>query len=236
MKKLSNRLSAIAELARGFERVADVGTDHGYIPVWLLETGSARHVIASDINVGPLERARLTAAENGITDGIEFAVSDGMAHLEKGAVDAVIIAGMGGETIVKILSAAREALSGVKTLILQPMTKTEELTAWLFANGYRVSDARLAEDDGELYLILCAMAGEAQKPSPAALYAPEKLLENRDALLGRYLDALLARLKYAAEGMKSARELRDPERLSQLEGAISGLMKMKGEYEDGNGK
>ncbi len=229
MKKLSNRLATIAFLAENYERVADVGTDHGYIPVRLLQTGKVKLVVASDINSGPLEHAKQTAAENGITEGIEFAVSDGISHLQKGDVDAIIIAGMGGETIVKILSGSDWVSDGAQKLILQPMTKIEELISWLCKNGFYISDAILAEDDGDLYLIVCAEAGHAPEPSAAGLYAPAKLLINKDPLLDRYLDMLISKLSRAAKGMKSAKEPQSPERLKHIESAIDGLKAMKGE-------
>ena len=235
-KKLSNRLSAIAEFAENFERVADVGTDHGYIPVKLLQSGRVKLVIASDINSGPLEHAKLTAAEQDIKSGIEFFISNGISHLDKDSVDAIIIAGMGGETISEILSNSDWISGGAIKLILQPMTKTQLLISWVYCNGLYISDARLAEDDGEIYLIMYVEAGIASAPSDADLYAPRKLLENADPLLDRYLDMLISRLTYAKNGMKNAKELKSPERLRHLEAAVMGLEAMKGEVEVANSK
>lgn len=229
MKKLSNRLSAIADFAEKYERVADVGTDHGYIPVRLLQSGGVKKVIASDINTGPLEHAKQTAAENGISEGIEFFVSDGISHLKKGSIDALIIAGMGGETIVSILSQSDWVSDGAQKLILQPMTKTDELISWLWGNGFYISEALLAEDEGEVYLIICAEAGVSPKPSAAELYAPAKLLLNKAPLLNKYLDTLIGRFSFAVDGMKSARELKSPERLQHIESALQGFKAMKGE-------
>jgi tRNA (adenine22-N1)-methyltransferase len=231
--KLTNRLAAIAAYAVNFERVADIGTDHCYVPVWLLRSGKVKQVYASDINKGPLQRARETAEEYGIKTGLELVLSDGMSHLNPDSVDAIIVAGMGGETIAGILSASDWIGEGRHALILQPMTKTEELIRWLHLNGLRARDAALAEDEGEIYLIILAGPGEP-KPSVCELYVPEVLAEKRDPLLGKYLDRQIRRITSAVEGLKSSRAPNKDVRLTQLEPVLEGLIKMRGEVEYAN--
>jgi len=226
--KLTNRLAAIAAYAVSYKRVADVGTDHCYLPVWLLQSGKVKSVIASDINEGPLKRAKETAGQYGINKGLELVLSDGISHLDCNSIDAIIVAGMGGETITDILSGSNWVSDGKHALILQPMTKTEELTHWLSQNGMRVSDATLAEDDGEIYLILFAESGE-YRPSAYELYAPRILLEKYDPLLREYLDRLIRRLSLAVDGLKSSKTLRDTGRLLHLELVLNGLLDMRGE-------
>ena len=197
--------------------------------------GKAKCVIASDINKGPLNRARVTAEEYGIRDGLELVLSNGISHLKPDSVDAIIIAGMGGETIAGILSDAGWITEGKQALILQPMTKTDELIRWLSLNGMRVIDATLAEDDGEIYLILVAGRGE-YRPSACELYVPSVLLEKRDPLLKEYLDRLIRRMSYAIEGLKVSRTSEGSERLAHLEAVLEGLIKMRGEAERANCK
>ena len=104
--RLSNRLQAVASWIAPCGTVADVGTDHGYLPVWLLQTHTAQRVIASDIHAGPLDRARRSAAEYSLENAIRFELCDGLQFAGADAADTVVIAGMGGETIITVLDAA----------------------------------------------------------------------------------------------------------------------------------
>jgi tRNA (adenine22-N1)-methyltransferase len=195
-----------------------------------LRSGRVRHVIASDIKRGPLNRARETAEEYGINTGLELVLADGISHLKPQSVDAIIIAGMGGETIARILAEASWITEGKNTLILQPMTKTEELIRWLSINDMSVSDATLAEDEGEIYLILLVEPGKA-RPSACELYVPRVLVEQQDPLLKEYLNRLIRRITFAVEGIKSSKDPGKNDRLKHLETALKGLMNMRGEIE-----
>lgn len=151
--RLSNRLQAVASWIAPCGTVADVGTDHGYLPVWLLQTHTAQRVIASDIHAGPLDRARRSAAAYSLENAIRFELCDGLQFAGADAADTVVIAGMGGETIITILDAAPWTRQG-RRLVLQPQSKIRELTDWLQDNGYMLADAQLCLDAGKLYLIL----------------------------------------------------------------------------------
>ena len=198
-----------------------------------MRSGKVRQVIASDVKKGPLERARRTAEEYGISTGLELVLADGLSHLEPHSVDAIIIAGMGGETIAEILAAAGWVSEGNHTLILQPMSKTEELIRWLALNGMRVSDARLTEDDGEIYLVLLVELGKSE-PRACELYVPRVLVEKKDPLLKEYLDRLIRRMTYAVDGIKSSKAPANNDRLKHLELVLEGLNDMRGEIERAN--
>ena len=136
---LQHRLRLLAEMTPPGGRLADIGTDHGYLPVWLLQEGRIPSAIASDVGAEPLEHARRTAEEYG-TQGLDFRLCDGLSGIEPEETDTVVIAGMGGETIRDILRAAPWAADGHHTLLLQPMTKVELLRGWLRENGYRCTE------------------------------------------------------------------------------------------------
>jgi len=159
--ELQPRLQALADWVRPGARLADIGTDHGYLPVWLRLHGVVEYAIASDLRPLPLEHARRSAAEFG-AEGIDFRLCDGLADLSPEETDTVVIAGMGGETITAILSAAPWALDGKHTLLLQPMSRAEHLRAWLPENGGKVLRERLVEDKGNLYPILEVTGGEEE--------------------------------------------------------------------------
>ena len=153
MIKLSNRLKAIAEYIEAGATVADIGTDHGFLPVYLAQTGLARGIIASDISAGSLESALLTAGRYGVTEKIKFLVTPGLDGISLTDADTIVIAGMGGENILSILANAPwTGCSGVK-LILQPQSKIDVLFKFLYDNGYKVRETRSVKDKGRYYTV-----------------------------------------------------------------------------------
>ena len=139
------RLQAIAGLVpRGSRCLADIGTDHGYIPAALLRIKKIDQAIAVDISEGPLARARRTAERYGLEERVDFRLGDGLSVLAPGDADVIVIAGMGGDTIVDILSAAPWSLYG-PLLLLQPMSRAELLRKWLWKRGARLCSEQLVQ-------------------------------------------------------------------------------------------
>lgn len=196
--RLQPRLACIASLVPHGARIADVGTDHGYIPVHLLARGVIDFAIASDIGREPLDHARRTAAEYGI-DGIDFRLCAGLEAIAPEECDTILLAGMGGETIMGILEAAPWTRDGAHTLLLQPQTKLELLRRWLCETGYRITREKLVRDKGKLYTVMTVTAGAPFEPDTLSLYAG--LAPERDALYGEYLAHQSARLRRRAEGL-----------------------------------
>ena len=161
---------AAAEFVRPQAVVADIGTDHAYLPVFLVKNGIAARAVASDINEGPVLRAKKNVTEAKLSDKIEVLRRDGLEGYENSGVTDIIICGMGGELIVQIIGEAKfTAKEGVR-LILQPMTKAAELRRFLVSSGYSIIGEKLAEDDGKIYQIICAeYSGTAQLYTEAEL-------------------------------------------------------------------
>ncbi len=197
--KLQPRLMHIASLVPAGSVLADVGTDHGYIPVYLRQMGIIDRAIASDIGREPLDHARRTAEEYAVT-GIDFRLCAGLEGIAPEECDTVIIAGMGGETIMEILSAAPWTRDGAHTLLLQPQTKIEELRRRLCEHGYAIVRETLVEDKGKLYVVMTVTAGEAFTPDALALYGGLALCG--DALYNTYLARQIARLRRRADGLR----------------------------------
>ena len=226
--KLSKRLKAIAEYVPVGANVADIGTDHGYIPVWLAQNGIANSLAAADINRGPLDHARETAEKYQVSDKIRFALCSGLEFEGSDAYDTVIIAGMGGELIASILEAAPWTAEKQTTLILQPNSFIPHLMQWLVDHGFYVANASLVKDAGKLYQILVAHPGEGEQvPSEAHRLVNKLYFENKDPLLEEYLDTLLKRYMAAEKGMCSGKS--DEEALERTRGLISALQEMKKE-------
>ncbi len=156
MINLDKRLSAVAALVRPGSRLADIGTDHAYLPVHLVQAGVCPTAIASDIGAGPLEAARHTVTENELTSKIALRLGNGLATVSADEVEDIAIAGMGGETIAAILEAAPWVKDARLRLILQPMTRAEDLRRWLLQNGFSVLEEHLIIDGRHLYPVLAA--------------------------------------------------------------------------------
>ena len=156
MITLDKRLSAVAALVRSGSRLADIGTDHAYLPVHLVQAGVCPSAIASDIGEGPLDAAHRTVTENGLTSEIALRLGNGLATVSAGEVEDIAIAGMGGETIVAILEAAPWVQNEGVRLILQPMTRAEDLRRWLLTHGFSVLEEHLIIDGRHLYPVLAA--------------------------------------------------------------------------------
>ena len=154
MITLDKRLSAVAALVRQGSRLADIGTDHAYLPVYLVQSGVCPSAIASDIGAGPLEAAHRTVTENGLTREIALRLGDGLSTVSADEVEDIAIAGMGGETIAAILEAAPWVQNEGVRLILQPMTRAEDLRRWLLSRGFSVLEEHLIRDKHHLYPVL----------------------------------------------------------------------------------
>ncbi len=230
--KLSKRLKAAAEYIEQGAAVADIGTDHGYIPVYLAQNNLAERIIATDIREGPLLRAQASAGEYGVSSRVEFFLTDGLDGLQEQWLDTVVLAGMGGETIAGILERAPWTRTDKVHLVLQPQSKLGVLSNWLDNNGYAIFDETLVEDDGRIYAVLLAGAGKSRAPlSCAEIYADRILMEKRDPLLPRYLDFLIEKTGKTIEGLEQARRGVRIDELMHHKLALKGFLRMKEETE-----
>ena len=217
-------------MAKKIERgsiAADVGTDHGYIPVWLIKNGICPRVIASDIRSGPLQTAVKTAKNAGVDDVIDFRLCSGLDKYACDEFDTAVIAGMGGETIINILEAA--PWTREKKLIIQPQSKLPELRLWLFENGYKIADAELVYDTGRLYLVWVVVGGREESTFFTDVI-DYQLVEKRDPLLRVYIDSLIKREHKILNGMEKGVKVCD-EDVASKKLLIEKLKKIKEETE-----
>lgn len=232
--ELSPRLGAIAGLVPdGCGCLADIGTDHGYVPVSLLLEGRIRRAVAADIGPLPLDHARRTAEQYGVTEQLDFRLGDGLSVLEPGEAEVIVIAGMGGDAIAEILAAAPWSRAG-PLLLLQPMSKAETLRPFLPENGYAVLGERLVQDKGVLYPILTVRGGEMPPVSDAQAWGGVRL--EGDPLRGLYIADRLLRLRRAAAGLAKARDPGMAGKRERLLGVIAQLEAWKEAEDDANGR
>lgn len=196
---LQPRLHLLARLVPEGCRLTDVGTDHGYLPVALLQQGRITAAIASDIGAEPLEHARRTAMQYGV-DGMDFRLCAGLSGVAPEEADVIVIAGMGGETIISILQDAPWTADGRHRLLLQPMTKATALRHWLAGNGYTFTDEHLVEDKGRIYPILCVKGGVFRPLTEAEALCGVLLAD--DPLYAAYLTEHITKLRRSAEGLR----------------------------------
>ncbi|MCD7769368.1 MAG: tRNA (adenine(22)-N(1))-methyltransferase TrmK, partial [Oscillospiraceae bacterium] len=200
------RLEAVAQAVPPGACVIDVGTDHARLPVWLVQSGRAGRVIAADLRPGPLEGAAALINKTSTADRITLRLTNGLSGLGPRDGDTIVIAGMGGETMISILSAAPWTRQGT-LLILEPQSKQAELRKFLIENGYSVTSERLVKDAGRLYPILTVRGGAAPEYSLAELHTGLYEQISDDPLFGEYLSGLADRMAHAAPYDSTAAEI-----------------------------
>ena len=188
--KLTDRLLKIADLVTKGKKIADIGTDHGYIPVYLLNKGHVDFAILADVNKGPLENARSEVRHNNLNDKVDLRLGSGIEVLNENEVDEVIIAGMGGILISELLEAKKSVAHNLDKLILQPMQAQDELRKYLLNNGYEILDEVLVKEDFRIYEIIVAKyTGKNTNVEDEIYYeVGNKLIENKDPLLNELVD------------------------------------------------
>ena len=186
--QISRRLKAVAAMVGPGLVLADVGCDHGYIPIYLIQKGQIPRAIAMDINQGPLLRAREHIREWGLEAYIETRLSDGLKALEPGEAQCLVIAGMGGPLMERILTQGAPVLKDMKELILQPQSEIGHFRQFLAENGYRIIEEDMVEEEKKYYPMMKAVQGSMHNTKKAEYLYGKKLLEKRHPVLREFLE------------------------------------------------
>ena len=206
---LSPRLLKIAELVPPCRVFLDVGTDHAYLPVYLLKKGICKRAIASDLKKGPLDRAARTAESFGVSHLTELRLGSGFETVASKEADAAAVAGMGGILIAELLKASEDTVRQLKTLILQPMTAVYELRKFLNENNYTVKSEFLVKEDEKLYHILSVTGEIPEKQTDAELYMGKELLRDNNALCREYIRRQIRKLNRQISGLEKSKSPAD---------------------------
>lgn len=193
--KLTPRLKAVADFVEKGSHIADVGSDHGYLSVYLKENDLADKVIASDINQGPVNNALSTVKQCGFADDISVRLGGGLTPYEIGEVNTCAIAGMGGLLIRDILVESRELVDTLDYMILQPQIAQDELRRWLINNGFVIEDEKVAIEGKKIYEIIKVRKGSMEIGDEINLEIGYKLLKKDDADSMRFIENKIS--KYA---------------------------------------
>ena len=203
---MNKRLQTIYKYIENGKGVVDVGTDHGYLPVELALNGYKGNIVASDINEDPLHKAVVNAEAAGVGSRISFLLCDGLSKCPAEKVDTIVIAGMGGDMIVKILDATEWCLSEGYKLILQPMSKAEVVRYWLVYNGFEIKAEELVDENNTLYQIIVAQFGGYTPLNDAQLFCGKAELAQDKELFVKELDLLHKRFSRAVKDMGTSDE------------------------------
>lgn len=201
MITLTPRLSAVAGYVPCCRCVADIGTDHAYVPLYLLQTGRAKRAIASDIHEGPARRAEEHCRKERAGEAVSVRIGPGLAAVCPGEADGAVIAGMGGLMIRSILEDGGETAAQMEWFVLQPQNHAADLRLWLADHGYAICGETLAAEDRQLYQILFVRHGTM--PPLGALEAETGILafRKREPLFPDFLRSLIRRREWTIQGV-----------------------------------
>ncbi len=217
--QLSERLRMNVSLVPEGARIADIGCDHGYASIWLIQEGIAEKAIATDVNRGPIERAMEHVRQAGLERQIECRQGNGTEKLVPGEVDTLMIAGMGGPLMVHILSEGRDVLQQVRTLILQPQSDIGAVRHYLWEHGFTIRQEKICLEDGKYYFALQAVrCGSEEEKKPEAEWQfryGTYLAQRRDPVFRNYLEkekktyeGILENLQFVSASREDQEEIR----------------------------
>ena len=203
-KMITPRFRKILELIPNCNTVADIGTDHAYIPVYLVNKGEAKKAIAMDLREGPLKRAEATVVKYNAKEKTELRLSDGLEKLLPDEADVIVIAGMGGLLINEILE--KNAKKHKNALfVLQPMTAEVEVRKYLEDNGFVIVDERLAREDNKIYQVMSVRFGNMKIENEVNYHLGIKLFQNNDENLEYAINKLIKKYEVILQGLKTAK-------------------------------
>lgn len=221
---LTPRLETVARRVPKGAHLADVGTDHAYLPTWLLSRGHIPFAVCTDLRSGPLARARETVERWEVADKVSLRLCDGLAGVEPGEVDCVVIAGMGGETILHILAQAPWTVE--KTCIVQPMSSLPDLRAGVGALGLHIAGETLVREGDALYVVMDLASGTEGPLTAAQLQVGRAENHRNDPLWPLYLRQEEGRLVRALAGLERSQKPGDDLRRQELAQALAGIRDM----------
>lgn len=188
MIRLTERLQVIADNIQKGEKVADIGTDHGYLPIYLYKNNISDQLILTDINKGPMEIAVRNLNQYQVpVDNYDARIGDGLKPVKTGEVDTIVIAGMGGMLIKDILSYDMNKTKALKKIILQPRNAQDKLREWLLSNGFEIIDEFLVTEGKFICEVIVATPGEGKQTEPIYYEISDKLIEKKDPLLETFI-------------------------------------------------
>lgn len=206
--EISLRLKTIASMVDKCECVADIGTDHGYIPMYLIKNNVCNRAIASDINKGPVEKAKFNVRIEGLENKIDCRLGGGLSTVKKGEAQGIVIAGMGGNLIRDIIEEKLSIFKEAQFAILQPVQNPEVLREYIYTKGYKIIDEELCIDDNKFYEIIKIKYDNNVQVVDSIFYeVGEKLLDKKHHLVKEFIEYKLERYTKILNNIKENTDL-----------------------------
>lgn len=217
--QLSKRLLTVANQVTKGSRVADIGCDHAYVSIYLIQQELALNVIAMDINKGPLVRAVENIEKYNLKDKIETRQSDGAKALKSGEADTILIGGMGGALTIKILSDSKEVVNQCKELVLQPQSEIFLVREYILKNQFKIIYEDMLIDDGKYYVVIKAIKSDREERYEKEIFYKygKYLLESKNQTLNVYLEKGLEKNIQMIETLKRNPSEKAQDRISELQ-------------------
>ena len=224
--KLTPRLQGIADFVQIGSNIGDIGTDHGYIPVYLIREKICSSVIATDINPGPLESAKNYIEKCGLTDKIKTRLGSGLEPIKPKEADTAIIAGMGGHLIIDILRENLNITRSISKFVLQPMVASDELRRFICENQMRIEDEKLVREKDKMYEIFTVIHGREDIKNPVHFEIGKRLIENKDNLLEEFILKKLKEVEKILRVLNKSRSKEGLQRYETLQERYNNLMEV----------
>lgn len=225
--QLEERLRLCAAFVRDGARLADIGSDHAYLPIWLSKQGKIAHAIAADVRSGPLEQAKKNIARYEVADRVEARLSDGLCRVTPQEADDIVVAGMGGELIARIIKECDWLQTKSKRLILQPMTSAAELRLFLAGHGFALQAEQAIKEGARVYSVMyCRYAPE--RVSVSRLYPQIGLLSGNTKAEQEYIQKRMIHLQKQAKGLSIQGDFERQRELEQIIMQLEELLQNSG--------
>ncbi len=230
--ELSARMQALADMVSRDRTVCDVGCDHGWVSIYLVQQGIATKVFAMDVGIGPLERAKEHIRSYNLESYIETRLSDGLAALQVGEADCMVCAGMGGPLMMQILSQGKEKAKAMKELILQPQSEIARFRGFLRQEGYQIVRENMVLEDGKFYPMMKVVPVDfvteeiSEEQSIFDAYG-ELLLKEKHPVLQLYIDRSLEQARELLQHLAKQQTMRAEERMVEIEKELALLQRAK---------
>ena len=228
MLNIGERLHTAASMVPPCYTMADIGTDHGYLPAYLALSGRCSRVIASDIAEGPCQAAEETRNKYNLHNIMEIRMAPGLQGLCAGEAETIVIAGMGGATIVSILKESPQIAASVKNFVLQPMNAASVLRKWLVQHGYRIAEEALCKENKHIYVIIKAVHSEGRQIlSLLEVELGPCILKEKPSLWQEYIKGKAEHFRHLLVQMENSAAAKNSDKykyLKNLLGQVDGLI------------
>lgn len=223
---LSDRLIKITEFVKEGSSILDIGTDHGYVPIYLVEKGICKKVIASDVSRDSLKKTTELVKKRDLDENISCRLGDGLDVIKPFEVDGLIMAGMGGVLIQKILENNKSITDSIEYFIFQPMVASKELREYLVKNNFKIVDENLSKEDDKIYEIIYAKKGKDKEREDIYYEISEKLLEKKHPLLNEFIENKIDSTKTVINFLENKESKKSMVRYRELKKLLSKYMEV----------